>query len=220
MLHWLNRKLLENNHEWWSKIADGLAAAGLITLLWFTVTLVIRPIQNQLGQPGLLVYGLGLLAISMFSLQQSLVPRRGETSRAWFGIAGGLLAWSVARVTAEMGVPILPSLAGVIQLMMAGLIVFLLWRSVLPLGARFFSLTFLLSWSAYIFLAIHTYLAQLAPFFAVLLRVLGVAAGFLTLLLVAWILFQTRRRIQRISGALAVWFLITVMVEIFGWPGF
>lgn len=211
LLQRLHDWLSQNNREWWSKLTDGLLPALILILLWRTISLAVAAIDAQFGMPGLLIYGLGLLAISMFSLQQALLARHSETLRAWYGIVGGFLAWSVAEVCAHLGLPILPSLAGVLMLIMVGLIVALLWRSVFPLGVRFFSLTLLLNWSAFIFIQVQEWLASRSPIFLLSMRVTGVAAVFAALLTVGWILFQSRRRVQRVSGALVVWFLITLV---------
>lgn len=215
MLQRIHEWLSQNNREWWSKLTDGLLPVLIMILLWQTISLAMYAITATFNTPGLLVFVLGLLAISMFSLQQSIVQRHSETIRAWYGMVGGFLAWSVAEGCAQLGVPILPNIAGVLMFIMVALIVRLLWRSVFPLGVRFFSLTLLLNWSAYIFLNVQEWLASRSPIFALSLRVTGIIALLTALLTVFWILFQTNRRFQRVSGALAVWFLLTVVFYTF-----
>src|SRR5512133_1046592 len=111
-------KLVLNSKEWWSKLNDGILAAAILMLTWMTVVLAIRPISVLFGPPGLLIYVLGLLAVAMFSLQQALVPGRADVIRAWYGMAGGILAWAVVEVTSYLGVPVMPNLAGVVLLIM------------------------------------------------------------------------------------------------------
>jgi hypothetical protein len=196
-------------------MVDGIFSAALLLLASITILLVIRPIAVAFEQPGLLIYMLALLAVSMYSLQQALLPVYTDTARAWYGIVGGMLSWSVARVSSEMGVPILPNPAGIVLLIMVVLIVALLWKSALPLGGRFFSLTFLLNWAANVFLSVQGWLAQISPIFALSLRLVGVLAAAGAVLIAGWILFRSRGRMQRVSGALALWFLTNLVLSIF-----
>ncbi len=214
----LSMKFSPNNREWWSKLTDGILTAVLMILVWLTVLLVIRPISLMFGTPGLLICVLALLAGAMAALQQALVPGRGDITRAWFGMAGGFLSWSVVEVNSYLGVPILPNLAGMLLLVMVILIVTLLWRSVLPLGARLFSLVFLLNWTAHDFMRIQGVLAGLSPIFQLIYRATGYLAIFVLILVLGWMLFQSRRRLQRVSAALLIWFLFTISVYAFSGP--
>jgi hypothetical protein len=98
---------------------------------------------------------------------------------------------------------------------MASLVVGVLWRSVLPLGARFFFLTFLLNWAGYLFAAVQKELSPLSPVFALAQRAVGALCALATLFVISWILFRTRRRLQRLSGALVIWFLISMAIYAF-----
>jgi hypothetical protein len=211
-------KLYQNNRGLWSRLVDGVFSALLLLLGSITILLVIPPIAVRFGRPGLLVYMIGLLAIAMYALQQALIPLHPDTRRAWFGIAGGMLAWSVAVVNNSLGVPIFPNQAGIVLLIMVSLIVALLWKSV-PLGARFFSLAFLLNWVESIFLNLQPWLASFSPIFALLLRLVGVLALAGALMVAGWILLRSRGRIQRVSGALALYFLVSLFISIFGIAG-
>jgi hypothetical protein len=211
----INNKTTHTGPEWWSKLADGLFASLVLVLVWLMVAIAIRPISVAFGPPGLLVFILGLLAVSMFCLQQALVPGRLDTTRAWYGIAGGFLAWAVTEVSIYLGVPLLPNLAGLIPLMMTALIVALLWLPVLPTGARFFALTFLLNWSGHVFMRIEEILATYSPIFDLIYHATAYLAMLAVLAVLFWIVFQTPRRIHRISGALAIWFLVSLALYVF-----
>ncbi len=201
--------------EWWHRLVDGILASLALVLAWLMVAITIRPISVAFGPPGLLVFVLGLLAVSMFCLQQALVPGRLDTTRAWYGIAGGFLAWVVTEVSIYLGIPVLPNLAGLIPLLMAILIVMLLWRTVLPTGARFFALTFLLNWAGHVFMRIEEMLAAYSPIFELIYRATAYLALLAVLAVLFLVVFQTRRRIQRISGALAIWFLVSLAIYVF-----
>jgi hypothetical protein len=100
------------------------------------------------------------------------------------------------------------------MLIMAALVVALLWR-VLPVGPRFFGLAFLLNWLENIIIGAGEALVRYSPVFDLLFR----ATGYLAILFIAlglgWMLFLTRRRIERISGALGLWFLASLALYVF-----
>lgn len=210
-----NAKFALNNRDWWSKLTDGILASASLILIWMVVAMVVRPIAAVFGNPGLLIYVLALMAAAMVSLQQALVPGRVDATRAWYGIIGGFLAWAVMEVTGYLGVPIMPNMAALIPLIMVGLIVWLLWKMVLPVGLRFFSLALLLNWGEHVLLTIEEMLDISSPVFQLAYHASGVLTIFVAILALAWILFRTRRRMQRISAALAVWFLFSLALYVF-----
>ena len=83
-----------------SKLQDGLIPALVLFLLLIMSILLVQPIQNMTGRPGLLIYILSLMALSVYCLEHSLQTGRPDTSHAWFGMAGGLLGWFPRRVQA------------------------------------------------------------------------------------------------------------------------
>jgi len=205
--------LPELSREWRSKLFDGVLATVVLCLTWLIVTITIRPVEVAFGAPGLLVYALGLVAAALYGLQQALSRAHSEPTRAWFGMAGGILAWTVISVCTHLGLPAERS-AELIMLIMAALVVALLWR-VLPVGPRFFGLAFLLNWLENIIIGAGEALVRYSPVFDLLFR----ATGYLAILFIAlglgWMLFLTRRRIERISGALGLWFLASLALYVF-----
>ncbi len=201
------------NRDWRSKLTDGVLAAALLYLTWLTVALVIGPVKAMFGAPGLLVFVLGLMAVSLYALQQALNNHHPEPTRAWFGTVGGFLAWAVVSVSANFGLPV-EKAAGLILVIMLSLIVALLWR-VLPAGPRLFSLAFLLNWLANLVMYAEVVLAKISPVFTLLYRATGYLSLLFALLALGWILFFTRQRIERIGGALGLWFLISLALYVF-----
>lgn len=207
------RKFPEISREWHSKLVEGVLAAIVLCLMWFIVALSIGPVEGAFGKPGLLVYVLGVMAVSLFALQQALAHRHSEPVRAWFGTAGGFLAWVVVLICAHFGLPVEKS-AGLILMMMVSLIVLLLWR-VLPVGPRFFGLAFLLNWFSRILMYAGEVLAKFSPVFDLLYRATGYLAMLFGTLGLGWILFFSKRRIERIAGALGLWFLVSLALYVF-----
>lgn len=205
--------------EWWSKWTDGVLAAVILFLLWLMVTLSINPIASSFGAPGLLLYVIGLLAVAMFALHHALAGYHAETVRAWYGIAGGFLSWSVAEISTRLSAEVEPNHISVLLLMLAALICFQLWRF-LPVGGRFFCLSFFLNWVETVMMRGQEALAPHSPVFTLLYRFTGFAAVLAAVLVLGWILFHTRKRIQRLNGALALWFMISLAMYVFRGPLF
>ena len=61
----------------------------------------------------------------------------------------------------------------------------------------------------------HENLSSLSPVFALTYRATGYLAIVGALLILGWILFKTRRRIQRVNGALALWLLLSLAIYVF-----
>jgi hypothetical protein len=201
------------NHEWRSKLMDGVLPALVLCLTWLVVAISIAPVEVIFGAPGLLVYVLGVMAFAVYSLHRSLNNHYAEPTQAWYGTAGGFLAWSVVSVSAYFGLPVQKS-ASLILIIMAGLVVAELWR-VLPAGPRFFGLAFLLNWLGAISMHIEEVLAPYSPVFTLLYRATGYIAVLLVFFVVGWVLFLTRRRMERIVGALGIWFLVSLALYVF-----
>lgn len=206
------------NRDGWSKLTDGLLAAFILYLLWLLIVLAVRPIEQRFGQPGILIYTLGLLAVSMVTLQYSIFQRHSDPTRAWYGIASGLLAWSVVEVTAFLGAPIMASAGGIIQMVMVSLVFMLLWRSALPLGMKFFGVTMLMNWAEHLWMQVQAWLSSLSPVFVVSYRITGYLALFGIVLAVGYIVTYSRKRIQRVSAALVIWFFASMALYVFWGP--
>ena len=129
-----------------SKLFDGIIAALLLYLLLLLAILLIGPIQARAGRPGLLIYCLTLIALSVYFLEHSLLLRIPDSYRAWYGMLGGLTAWAAVNLSNSLGISSITNVTGVLMLIMVSLTVTRLWRHHLPLGAKFYSQTFLTAW--------------------------------------------------------------------------
>ncbi len=192
-----------------SKLLDGLLPAAALYLLAMLVILAAGLIDRRFGGVGLLVYVLGLISVAMFSLQRSLVQRYSEAARAWYGMAGGLLAWSVVEISAMLEKRTLTGTTTTLLIIMSALTVVLLWRPYLPLGARFFLAACLSYGAGHATLAFIRSLSGWSPALLVFYRVLGglLAAGAAGALV--WIFGLSTWRIQRMWAALAATLLGT-----------
>jgi hypothetical protein len=193
--------MMDYRRDFHSKLFDGLLPA-LVLYLAMLVIMQAEVIASMFGGAGLLVYQLGLLAVAMFSLQRALAPRFSETARGWYGMAGGLLAWSVFELGQMVEKRSFSGPTMALTLIMAVLVTGLLWQRFLPVGARFFLATCLAYCAGHMMLAFSELLSSWSPVLLVLYR----GIGFLSLAgavgAQAWMFLFTDRRMQRMWGAL------------------
>jgi hypothetical protein len=198
-----------------SKIFDGLLPALVLYLLLMLILFGLGPIRSFFGGPGLMVYDLGLLGVSMFSLQRSLANGLSETTRAWYGMAAGVLVWSVVEISALLEPTIEPGLRGTILLILVSLVGALLWRHNLPLGARFFWITVCGNWAGSDLLLYIEKASSWSPALLLFYRATGFFAAGAAVILLAWVFLGSQRRVQRVWASLAIVMLGVVAVYIF-----
>jgi hypothetical protein len=194
-----------------SKLVDGVLTALLLCLVTIVVALLARPIQELYGKPGMLVYTLAILALAIFHLDRSLVTRFPETTRAWFGVIGGLLAWTVTDFSAELGGFQVTSATSLLSAILLALVVATLWRKVLTLGVRFFALAYLLAWMGNLFLAGQNLLEQWLPPIPISASLTSYLAILAVMVTLWWLFFNTERRLERMWAAIWLWFFIAII---------
>lgn len=198
-----------------SRIIDGILPAVILILTWLLVVLTIHPIQQALGQPGLMIYTLGLLAIAMFALQHAVLEKHSHILRAWYGIASGFLGWAVTEVSISLNAPIFAAPGGVILIIMVALVFYILWKNGLPVGARFFVTVFLMNWFVHLFVDLQEFFSSESALFTLTYRATGYFSILGMVAILVYILFHSRRRIERICASVGVWFLFSLAVYVF-----
>jgi hypothetical protein len=207
--------------EFRSKLVDGVLAGSVLVLLELLLILLIKPVQLVFSNPGLLVYALILLSVSVVCLERSLHSMLSEWVQAWGGILGGLTAWIMVELNSGLGGQTLTSETGMLNLMLVFLVASVLWRKIAPLGLRYYLMALLLSWAG------HSGLSSLAFFTTSVeprLAFLYSAAGFLAVgvmaIALAYILLRSRTQLERLNAAMAIWFTAMIMIYVFrGGPG-
>jgi hypothetical protein len=197
-----------------SKLLDGLLPAIVLFLLLLVVLMPLNLIASRFGGPGLMLYAFGLIGIAMFALQRGLVQRYTETTRAWYGMSAGLLAWMVVEITTLLTGEPMNRLTATILWILAGLTVSLLWRQYLPIGARAFSVVFLANWFGHAFVSLFNSVSGWSPAIEVLYRMMGYSSALGTVLILAWILLLSDRRIHRMWAAMWAVLLLTSAIYV------
>jgi len=197
-----------------SKLTDGIGSGLFLVVISFTFELFTQLVYHFFGRPGALIFALILMAGSVTSLEESLRNRHPENQRVLLGMLGGVLAWLVTETSNQIGSLALYSDAGLILFIMVGLVVWTLWRRGLPLGAKLYMETLLLSWLVRLFLAGQHFMEAWSPIFVVVYQIIGYLGLIGGLFVCVWILFRSRTRYERLRLALALWFSILLGIVV------
>src|SRR5512140_1047115 len=198
-----------------SKLVDGLLVAAVMVLFTLVMALLIRPVEILSGRPGILIYTVLLLAIGMVALERSINPRFNEIRRAGWGLAAGLVAWAVIELSNMLGEQTLVSETGVLTLMLVGATIGILWRKVLPVGLRFMAIVLLACWAGHLIIYGQIFMAGVDASFNRVGQIAGFVVVGIAVLTLLWILLESRTRMQRISGALVLWYCVISLIYLF-----
>ncbi len=207
MTHW--------KQDFRSKVIDGLVPAMLLFLFSITLGLMVAPIHNVFGRPGLLIYILSLLAISVVCLERSIITRYAETWRAWYGTAGGLLAISVIELINSLGNNSLTSESGILTMIVVALVTGVLWKRVLPVGVQFFVFVLLIGWAGHILLVEQVELQNIFPFLATSYQITGWVGVGGVIIGLGWLFSESDTRLQRLWAANWIWFFAMIAIYVF-----
>ncbi len=208
---------MEKKFELRSKLLDGLLAPLVMVLLSILLALIVQPVQIVFSRPGLLVYTVILLAAAVVSLERCVVLRYPDTTRAWWGMVGGLLTWTVIENANLISANSVVSETGVLSMMLVGLVVGVLWKKVLPLGVKFYAVTLIGAWASYLALIGFRFLVNVNsdPGASNAFTILGLSIAGVSVLIIAWTFFQSKNRMQRLWVTLALWLCAMLMIYIF-----
>ncbi len=208
---------MEKKFELRSKLLDGVLAPLVLVLLSILLALIVRPVVIVFSRPGLLVYAVIILAAAVVSLERSVVLRYVDTARAWWGMLGGLLTWTVIDIANMISTNSIASETGVLSMMLVILVVGVLWKRVLPLGVKFFAVTLIGAWATRLGLVGLHFLVQTNsdPGAANVFTILGLSVAGLSVLVLAWLFFQSKNRMQRLWVTLILWLCAMLMIYVF-----
>jgi hypothetical protein len=198
-----------------SKLVDGLLAGGVLVLLELLIILLVKPVQQIFGRPGLLVYTVTLMAIGVVCLEQSLSVQKGELYQAWWGTLGGILGWVVIEISASLGGQSMIGETAILSLMFLFLIVTALWRHTHLPGFRYFVLMALLGWLGHVAIQGLNLLVSLAPQLGLTINLLGYLAGAGLAVAILYNFIGTHNRQERLDAAIMAWFAAIIMIYAF-----
>ncbi|MEN4011015.1 MAG: hypothetical protein ROW48_03195 [Bellilinea sp.] len=213
------RQLFEQNwfgaQVWNRKLYDGILPSLVMLLLTMLFALLYTPIQILFRSPGLLIYNLIVLAAGVYTLGRCVQLKFNEITRAWYGMIAGLLLWYAVNTAEKMGdIKITPEV-GVVLLLLAALVTATLWKTIFPLGLKFFVLVFLVNWALRFWVGMQM---QFAPGFEVF-QWTYFLTGFIALsgsvFFLLWMLLRAESRIHHLWTALGVWFCALILMIVY-----
>lgn len=202
-----------------ARISDGLVPALLLLALTLMMDMLIQPIQSAANREGLLIYLTLVLALGVFALERSTHSSGTQVSHAISGMVAGQFFWHSLYIIQLLGGIKLDPQGTLMVLVLVALVGSTLWKPVLPLGVKFFLLTFLASWVNRFFinhsvvqssgLDLYTGLFYASGFFALVGLVFAIA----------YLAFRAEFKVQRLWAALGIWqaalVCIIVLLQVF-----
>jgi hypothetical protein len=191
-----------------SKFIDGLLSTVIIMVMMWPLILLFR-VLNAWGTVSYWVAVVLLFSLSTWTLYRATLEKLSEVGRVWYGIFGGLAAWTVAELSHELGMLDIeqPGILIVLVLSIASLAV--LWKY-FPGGVKFWIIVFMLNWSGHVYIhVVQEFLADSAV--KTIFTITAVAHGLLGIGLVYWIFARTTSRIQRLWAGLWIWWSLAMV---------
>lgn len=195
-----------------SHLADGLVPALLLLALTMMMDMLIYPIQVTASREGLLIYLILILAMGVFALEKSTQSSAAEIGRAISGMVAGQFFWHAFWIIQLLGGIELNPQGTILVLVLISLLGLTLWRPVLPLGVKFFLVSFLASWVNRFFINhsiiqstgadVYTWLFYATGFLALA----GVVFG------IVYLIYKAEFKVQRLWAALGIWQSALVML--------
>ena len=210
--------LLNVKKDLYSKLIDGIFTGLLLLLVILLISLINPVIRISFGRPGLMVYTVILLALSVALLERSLSNRYELENRARLGLVGGLLTWCVIVLSNLIGNQVATSETSVIVFMLLILITAIIWRPYLPSGLRFYTMVILSSWGIQLLVYGSKLLTNENLLVSNAFEILGIAALVLATIIILWIVLFSKTATQRLWAALIFfqWLVIAAHVYLGG----
>lgn len=206
--------LLSIKKDLYSKLIDGIVTGLLLLLIIFLISLINPVVRILFGRPGLMVYTVILLALSVAFLERSLSNRYELEVRARLGLVGGLLTWCVIVLSNLIGNQVVTSETSVILFILLILITAIIWRPYLPSGLRFYTMVILSSWGIQMLVYSSKFITAENLLVSNAYEIMGVAALVLAAISALWIVLFSKTPTQRLWAALVFfqWLLIAAYV--------
>jgi hypothetical protein len=220
-------ELWQQNASFWNRIFKerinaeateiiyfGFFPVFILTIFSIALHQLIRPLLIQFQYPGLLTYCLILLAGGSFALDRSTLNRFAEPVRAWWGVTAGLLFGLSTEIAINSSMPADLELAPLILMVIFALIITTLWKRVLPLGVRFFAVTFFANWAIHYLLATQRFLIDQYALIHLTYQWSGFISMAALIFFVIWMV-KAETKVERIWAAAGGWLTMIAALIVF-----
>lgn len=188
-----------------TRIIEGILPALALLALTLALDLLIYPIQAVARTEGLFIFFFVILAAGLYSLDRCTLTRKSTSDRALWGMAAGLFLWHAFWMTQLFAEFNMESPGPLLILVLVTMVGLTLWRPVLPLGVKFFLLSFLASWYNRIFVIEILNMSADGLIPPGLFYLMGFLALVGLLVCVAYLTNKAEFKIQRFWIALVMW---------------
>lgn len=197
-----------------TRVIEGTLPALTLLALTLMLDLLIYPIRAVAMTEGLFVYFFIILAVGLYSLDRSTTARLAIGPRALWGMAAGLFLWHAFWMTQLFANFKMESPGPVLILILVTMVGLTLWRPVLPLGVKFFLLSFLASWYSRIFVIEILRLSSSGLVAAGLYYLIGFLALVGLLVCLGILIYKAELKITRFWVALVMWQITLVGLSV------
>ena len=190
-----------------SKFFDGIVSALIMMIIMYPLIILFR-FLTQWGTTSYWVAAVLCLVAGIWMLYRATLEKLSEVGAAWYGIVGGLLAWTVTEISHELGMIDIEDADVVLVLALFIAFLVVLWKY-FPSGAKFWIMIFMMNWAGHVY--IHVDQEVLGEAAKTLLIVTAAGYGLLLVGLFYWIFARTTSRVQRLWGGLWVWHALSMI---------
>ncbi len=187
------------NSDFKSKLFDGVFSPFLIIIILVGLMGSLF-LARVMGIMGFIVYIIIAVLVTGVCLKKSLNNNLSEISKAWFGIVGGMTAWTVIELGEILGLAEIESEIGIHIFILVGIFVWFLWKF-FPVGSRFFIFVFLLNWGGHIVIHFQRYLSGFWDIFHLILLIYPWLVLSVSVLIIYWVFKRSKNRIDRLYAA-------------------
>jgi len=197
-----------------TRISDGLVPALLLLALTLMMDMLIQPIQSAANREGLLIYLFLVLAMGVFALEKSTHSSGTESGHAISGMVAGQFFWHSLYIIQLLGGIKFDAQGTLLILVLVALVGSTLWKPVLPLGVKFFLLSFMASWVNRFFINHSVIQSSGIDLYTGLFYASGFFALVGLVFAIAYLVFRAEFKVQRLWAALGIWqaALVTIIV--------
>ncbi len=176
-----------------SKFFDDILSAVILTLVMYPLTIMFRFLEEW-GTTSHRVATILFMVAGTWMLFRATQEKLSEIGRAWYGLIGGLLAWTATELSHELSLIDIENWDFLVVLaMLIGFLV-VLWKY-FPIGAKFWVVIFVVNWVGHVFIHVVQEFFG-GALFTTIFTISAAAFGLLIIGLIFWIFARTTTHLQ------------------------
>jgi hypothetical protein len=191
-----------------SKFFDGLLSAVIIMAVMYPLIIMFQYLERW-GDTGYWAATILFMVAGIWLLYRSTLEKLSEIGRGWYGIVGGLCAWTTTELSHELDMINIENSDILIVLLLFIGFLDVMWKY-FPAGAKFWIITFMMNWVGHVYIHVgEEFLGFLAM--QTLFTLTAAAYGLSIIGVIYWIFARTTTRVQRLWGGLWIWHALAML---------